>query len=70
VLAPAQLGPLRLRNGVTDDRRKNTLSLTSQGRDAMRSGAGLIGDCERRFLARLSGPDAEQLKKRPVRSVP
>jgi DNA-binding MarR family transcriptional regulator len=50
------------RHPQPDDRRKNTVSLTSEGRDAMRSGAGLIDDCERRFLAALSEPDAEQLK--------
>jgi DNA-binding MarR family transcriptional regulator len=51
------------RHPQPDDRRKNTVSLTSNGRDAMQSGAGLIDDCERRFLAALSEPDAEQLKK-------
>jgi DNA-binding MarR family transcriptional regulator len=50
------------RHPQPDDRRKNTVSLTSKGRDAMQSGAGLIDDCERRFLAALSEPDAEQLK--------
>jgi DNA-binding MarR family transcriptional regulator len=50
------------RHPQPDDRRKNTVGLTSQGRAAMQSGAGLMDDCERRFLAALSGPDAAQLK--------
>jgi DNA-binding MarR family transcriptional regulator len=50
------------RHPQPDDRRKNTVSLTGKGRDAMQSGAGLIDDCERRFLAALSEPDARQLK--------
>lgn len=45
-----------------DDRRKNIVGLTGQGRDVMERGARLIDDCERRFLAVLSEADAERLK--------
>jgi DNA-binding MarR family transcriptional regulator len=45
-----------------DDRRKNTVGLTRTGRDLRQRGARLIDDCERRFLAVLSEPEAAQLK--------
>lgn len=44
------------------DRRKNTVSLTNKGREVLQRGAGLIDNCERRFLAALTEPGAEQLK--------
>ncbi|PZS10299.1 MAG: MarR family transcriptional regulator [Acidimicrobiales bacterium] len=44
------------------DRRKNTVGLTEKGRDVLQSGAGVVDECERRFLAVLSEPGAEQLK--------
>jgi DNA-binding MarR family transcriptional regulator len=45
-----------------DDRRKNTVGLTRKGRDVRQRAARLIDDCERRFLAVLSEPDAAHLK--------
>jgi DNA-binding MarR family transcriptional regulator len=50
------------RHPQPDDRRKNIVGLTTNGRDVMQRGARLIDDCERRFLATLSEADAEQLK--------
>lgn len=50
------------RDPQPDDRRKNTVSLTSQGRDVLQTGADLMGVCEQRFLGVLSKSDAEQLK--------
>jgi DNA-binding MarR family transcriptional regulator len=50
------------RHPQPDDRRKNIVSLTTKGRDVLQRGGRLIDDCERRFLAALSEPDAEQLK--------
>lgn len=50
------------RHPQPDDRRKNIVALTRTGRDVMQRGARLIDDCERRFLATLSEPDARQLK--------
>jgi DNA-binding MarR family transcriptional regulator len=47
----------------SEDRRKNTVSLTTEGRDVMQRGAQLVDDCERGFLAALDEPDAEQLKQ-------
>jgi DNA-binding MarR family transcriptional regulator len=44
------------------DRRKNIVSLTSEGRKLMHRGARLLDDCEQRFLAALGAADAEQLK--------
>jgi DNA-binding MarR family transcriptional regulator len=44
------------------DRRKNTVSLTEQGRDLMQRGGSVMDDCERQFLATLREADAEQLK--------
>ena len=44
------------------DRRKNAVGLTKKGRDMLRRGASIIDDCERRFLAALSEPAAEQRK--------
>jgi DNA-binding MarR family transcriptional regulator len=45
-----------------DDRRKNIVTLTRKGRDAMARGARLVDDCERRFLATLGEADANRLK--------
>jgi DNA-binding MarR family transcriptional regulator len=45
-----------------DDRRKNIVTLTMEGRDVMQRGGRLVDDCERRFLAVLSAADAEHLK--------
>jgi DNA-binding MarR family transcriptional regulator len=46
-----------------EDRRKNIVTLTRNGRDLMRRGGRLIDSCEQRFLAPLSKSDAAQLKK-------
>jgi DNA-binding MarR family transcriptional regulator len=46
-----------------DDRRKNVVTLTGEGRTMMLRGAQLADDCERRFLAALDRPDAEHLKR-------
>jgi DNA-binding MarR family transcriptional regulator len=46
-----------------DDRRKNVVTLTAEGRTMMLRGAQLADDCERRFLAALDRPDAEHLKR-------
>lgn len=45
-----------------EDRRKNLVVLTSDGRDLIQRGGRLLDECERRFLAVLSDSDAEQLK--------
>lgn len=45
-----------------EDRRKNTVVLTKKGREMLRRGARVIDECERRFLAALGEPAAEQLK--------
>ncbi|MGH2892693.1 MAG: MarR family winged helix-turn-helix transcriptional regulator [Solirubrobacteraceae bacterium] len=50
------------RHPQPDDRRKNIVGLTTEGRDLMRRAARLIDDCERRFLKTLSEADAEQLQ--------
>lgn len=50
------------RHPQPDDRRKNLVRLTATGRDLMRRGGRVIDECERRFLAALSEPDAAQLK--------
>ncbi|WP_433656030.1 MarR family winged helix-turn-helix transcriptional regulator [Nocardia sp. CA-128927] len=44
------------------DRRKNTVTLTKDGHQMLRTGANVIDECERRFLAALGEPAAEQLK--------
>jgi DNA-binding MarR family transcriptional regulator len=46
-----------------EDRRKNVVTLTIEGRTMLRRGALLADDCERRFLAVLDHPDAEHLKQ-------
>lgn len=46
-----------------DDRRKNVVELTATGRDVRRRAARQVDECERRFLAALSQPDARRLKK-------
>ncbi|WP_225730648.1 MULTISPECIES: MarR family winged helix-turn-helix transcriptional regulator [unclassified Nocardia] len=46
-----------------DDRRKNTVGLTEEGRDMLDRGADVIDGCERKFLAALENPDAEQLRR-------
>nr|WP_083905490.1 MarR family transcriptional regulator [Nocardia transvalensis] len=46
-----------------DDRRKNDVRLTAEGRDVLRRGADVIDDCERRFLAALPDPGADQFKR-------
>jgi DNA-binding MarR family transcriptional regulator len=51
------------RRPQADDRRKNIVGLTGEGRDAMRRGARLADDCERQFLAALSEPDAERFRR-------
>jgi DNA-binding MarR family transcriptional regulator len=45
-----------------DDRRKNAVELTTAGRDIRQRAARQVDDCERRFLAELSQPEAQQLK--------
>jgi DNA-binding MarR family transcriptional regulator len=50
------------RQPLADDRRKNIVHLTGTGRDLMRRGGLVIDECERRFLAALSEPDAARLK--------
>lgn len=45
-----------------DDRRKNVVQLTTAGRNIRERAARRVDDCERRFLAALSPPDAQQLK--------
>jgi DNA-binding MarR family transcriptional regulator len=58
-----QVKGLVRREPQAQDRRKNIVSLTSEGRKVMHRGARLLDDCERRFLAALSAPDAERLKQ-------
>jgi DNA-binding MarR family transcriptional regulator len=52
-----------------DDRRKNFVSLTGEGRDIMSRAGQVIDECERRFLAVLSDSDAEQLKNALYRVI-
>lgn len=46
-----------------DDRRKNVVQLTTAGRDIRQRAARQVDDAERRFLAALSEPEAQQLKR-------
>jgi DNA-binding MarR family transcriptional regulator len=45
-----------------DDRRKNAVELTVNGRDVKKRAAQLVDGCERQFLAALTKSDAQQLK--------
>jgi DNA-binding MarR family transcriptional regulator len=45
-----------------DDRRKNAVELTVDGRDVKKRAAQLVDGCERQFLAALTKSDAQQLK--------
>ena len=45
-----------------DDRRKNAVELTANGRDVKERAAQLVDGCERQFLAALTKTDAQQLK--------
>jgi DNA-binding MarR family transcriptional regulator len=51
------------RRPQAEDRRKNSVALTREGRDTMQRGAHIADECEREFLAPLDDPDAEQLKR-------
>ena len=51
------------RRPQADDRRKNTISVTSSGRTVIQRGARLVDDCEQRFLAALDESSALDLKK-------
>jgi DNA-binding MarR family transcriptional regulator len=51
------------RRPQAEDRRKNIVSLTSEGRKLMHRGERLLDDCEARFLGALDTSDAEQLKQ-------
>jgi DNA-binding MarR family transcriptional regulator len=46
-----------------DDRRKNVVVLTGQGRDTLRRATAATGEAERRFLGSLSGDETAMLKK-------
>jgi DNA-binding MarR family transcriptional regulator len=50
------------REAHPDDRRKNRLGLTPDGRKLLQQGAPLVDDAEHRFLAVLDEPDAQHLK--------
>jgi DNA-binding MarR family transcriptional regulator len=45
-----------------DDRRKNAVELTADGRNLKKRAAQLVDGCERQFLAALPKSDAQQLK--------
>jgi DNA-binding MarR family transcriptional regulator len=45
-----------------DDRRKNAVELTANGRDVKERAAQLVDGCERQFLAALTKTGAQQLK--------
>lgn len=45
-----------------DDRRKNAVELTADGRSVKKRAAQLVDGCERQFLAALPKSDAQQLK--------
>jgi DNA-binding MarR family transcriptional regulator len=45
-----------------DDRRKNAVELTVNGRDLKNRAAQLVDGCERQFLAALTKSDVQQLK--------
>jgi DNA-binding MarR family transcriptional regulator len=45
-----------------DDRRKNAVELTADGRNLKKRAAQLVDRCERQFLAALPKSDAQQLK--------
>jgi DNA-binding MarR family transcriptional regulator len=51
------------RRPQADDRRKNTISLTSSGRTMIQRGARLVDACERRFLEALDESSAQHLKE-------
>jgi DNA-binding MarR family transcriptional regulator len=50
------------RHPHVDDRRKNVVELTAAGRDTLRRATKAGDDAERRFLAPLTEPAAQQLK--------
>jgi DNA-binding MarR family transcriptional regulator len=50
------------RHPHADDRRKNVVELTATGRDTLRRATQAGDDAERRFLAPLTQPAAQQLK--------
>jgi DNA-binding MarR family transcriptional regulator len=45
-----------------EDRRKNVVELTAEGRDLKKRAAALVDGCERQFLSALTKSDAQQLK--------
>src|SRR5580704_17893371 len=51
------------RHPHADDRRKNVVELTAPGRDTLRDATRAGDDAERRFLAPLTEPAAQQLKE-------
>jgi DNA-binding MarR family transcriptional regulator len=50
------------RHPHAEDRRKNVVELTALGRDTLRDATQASDDAERRFLAPLTEPAAQQLK--------
>jgi DNA-binding MarR family transcriptional regulator len=50
------------RHPPAEDRRKNVVELTAPGRDTLRDATQAGDDAERRFLAPLTEPAAQQLK--------
>jgi DNA-binding MarR family transcriptional regulator len=50
------------RHPHAEDRRKNVVELTAHGRDTLRDATRAADDAERRFLAPLTEPVAQQLK--------
>jgi DNA-binding MarR family transcriptional regulator len=50
------------RHPHAEDRRKNVVELTARGRDTLRDATRAGDDAERRFLAPLTEPAAQQLK--------
>jgi DNA-binding MarR family transcriptional regulator len=53
---------LVVRHPHAEDRRKNAVELTAPGRDTLRDATRAGDDAERRFLAPLTEPAAQQLK--------
>ena len=45
-----------------EDRRKNVVELTAEGRSVKKRAAGLVDGCERQYLSALTKLDAQQLK--------
>ena len=63
VVDALELKGLVERRPQADDRRKNAIRVTSNGRKMMQRGARLVDDCEQRFLAALDESSAVALKK-------